>query len=373
MVNIRISLSKFVQFGLRPLGYALCLVLVLAGHVPLSAQTAPVSDSEEPLSTIERIRNRDNVMIAGVKQDFKPFGFIDENSKHVGFDLDLMQAMADLWGVELELLPVTSANRIDKLIAGEVDIVAASMTHTRPRDADIDFSQTYFLDGQSLLVGVNSGIENIEGLAGKSVAAVEGTTGIEQIRQYAEQTQVDLTVAPFPGYNEALSAMRAGDIDALTTDRAFLLQTAQDNPEFTVVGERFTQEPYGIGVRSGDAHFRMLVDFTLQQLQRDGTYEEIYNRWFPGEIAYQPEMIPGQPPFTFETSPGAFDSPTSTRMVDIVQDRRLVVGVRYDFPPFGFVDENGKVSGFDADIARGIRRRWLGDPEAVRHGARDVG
>ena len=116
-----------------------------------------------------------------------------------------------------------------------------------------------------MLVGVNSGIENIEGLAGKSVAAVEGTTGIEQIRQYASKTPGQSDGGALPGYNEALSAMRAGDIDALTTDRAFLLQTAQDNPEFTVVGERFTPEPYGIGVRSGDAHFRMLVNFTLQQ------------------------------------------------------------------------------------------------------------
>ena len=106
MVNIRISLSKFVQFGLQPLRLCALSRACWRAMSPLSAQTAPVSDSEEPLSTIERVRNRDNVINSGVKQDFKPFGFIDENSKRVGFDLDLMQAMADLWAWNWNCCPL---------------------------------------------------------------------------------------------------------------------------------------------------------------------------------------------------------------------------------------------------------------------------
>ncbi len=316
-------------------------------------------------STIARIRARDNVLIAGVKQDFKPFGFVQDDGSLVGFDIDIIQAMADIWNVDVELVPVTSANRIDKLMAGEVDIVAASMTHTRPRDADIDYSQTYFLDGQSLLVAKDSGIEDLAGSAGRNVAAVEGSTSIEQIQQYAEQENVPLTVAPFADYAAALTAIKAGEVDALTTDRAFLLQTAQDNPEFAVVGARFTQEPYGIGVRSGDSYFRNLVDFTLQELYRNGIYNEIFNRWFPGEEPYQVQLLPGEWPYTFASTPNSWLPPNSTRMAEIVQRRQLVVGVPYDFPPFGYLDESNEVVGFDIDIAREFVRRWLGDPEAV--------
>ena len=227
--------------------------------------------TEAQQSTIGRIKQRGNVMLAGVKYDFKPFGFLGDSGQVEGFDIDLIRAMADLWEVEVQFVPVTSSNRIDKLVAGEVDIVAASMTHKKERDELIDFSQTYFLDGQSLLVRGDSGIDGIQDLDGAVVAAIQGSTSIDQIQAHADANGVSIDVLPFQEYPPGLEALKAGQVAALTTDSVALSQFAKDNEDLVVVGGLFTQEPYGFGLSSGDSYFNNLVNFSLpgsQEIRR---------------------------------------------------------------------------------------------------------
>lgn len=320
----------------------------------------------EGQSVIQRIRDRNNLMIAGVKYDFKPFGFTNEQGQVVGFDLDLMEAMAREWGVNVQFVRVTSSDRIQKLVAGEVDIVAASMTHTKGRDETIDFSQTYFLDGQSLLVRRDSGIQDIFGLEGKTVAAIQGSTSIDQIRAHADSNGVSIDILPFQEYPQALEALNAGQVAALTTDSVALFQFAKDNPDLVVVGGLFTQEPYGFGLPSGDSYFNNLVNFTLQKLKEDGVYDQLYRKWF-GEDAtpYDVEIQPGEWPYTFADSPVALDKPVQSKVEEILSKRKFVAGVKFDFKPFGFIDGSNQLDGFDIDIMREFAKRWLGDADAV--------
>ncbi|MGB0388891.1 MAG: transporter substrate-binding domain-containing protein [Ardenticatenaceae bacterium] len=339
---------------------------------PVVASTATPSS---PRSVIERIRERDNTLLAGVKYDFKPFGFVGEGREVVGFDVDLVEAMADEWGVEVEFVQVTSSNRIPKLVAGEVDMLAASMTHNKERDEQIDFSQTYFLDGQSLLVREDSGIEGVKDLHGKTVAAIAGSTSIKQIKKQAEENSVSIGLLPFQEYPPALAAVEAGQIDALTTDSVALRKFAQDNPELSVVGGLFTKEPYGMGLPSGDSYFHALVNFTLQKLKEDGTYDEIYHKWFGDEARpYEIEILPGEWRYTFATSPTSLDKPEESAVERILEEGRFVAGVKVDSPPFGVLDEKNEKNqknqqnepvGFDIDIMKEFAERWLGDEKAV--------
>ena len=117
------------------------------------------------------------VLVAGVKDSQPPFGFVDEKTNQIaGFEIDLMQALADRLGVKLELKPVTSSTRIPLLTQGAVDIVAATMTHKKEREDQIDFSITYFMTGQKLLVKKDGGIKSVADLAGKKVGSVKGST-----------------------------------------------------------------------------------------------------------------------------------------------------------------------------------------------------
>ena len=118
---------------------------------------------------LQEVKDR-GTLIAGVKDAVVPFGYVDEETnKIVGFDIDVCQYIADQLGVDLEIKPVTSATRIPKLVQGNVDLVAATMTHKFSRDDTIDFTLTYFMTGQKILVKKDSGINSVDDLAGKSV------------------------------------------------------------------------------------------------------------------------------------------------------------------------------------------------------------
>ena len=108
----------------------------------------------ESMSTAARITQRGTLRV-GVKFDLPPFGFSSAEGQIVGFDVDIAREFAGRWlgdANAVELVQVTSADRIPRLTSGEIDLLMAALPHRRERDALIDFSQTYFMGGQSLLV-----------------------------------------------------------------------------------------------------------------------------------------------------------------------------------------------------------------------------
>ncbi len=108
------------------------------------------------------------VLMCGVKDAVVPFGYIDEDTKKlVGLDIDICNYIAKELGVKAEFKPVTSATRIPMVVQGSIDLAAATMTHKIARDDTIDFSITYFMDGQKLLVKKGAGINSVADLKGK--------------------------------------------------------------------------------------------------------------------------------------------------------------------------------------------------------------
>lgn len=313
-----------------------------------------------PIPTIQRVRERGK-LLAGVQTDFPPMGFEDGDGKPAGFDIDLVNALADLWGVTVEFVPLLSNERITFLEEGEVDLIAAGMTHTRDRDAAIDFSQTYFLDGQRLLVQRNSEITEPIDLKNKRVAAIQGTTSIQEIQAFADNKNITITIVPFLEHSFAIDALENGSVDAFTTDGIALQEFAKRYQNLVVVGEPFTREPYGIGVRAGDSAFRHLVDFTLEQLKRNGTYDEIYQKWVLDGEAYPIEILPGEWSGTLNDTQDPFD-PDRSIIQKMQREKQIIVGIMEYFPPFGMLDVNGICCiGFDADIVKELAKRWLGD------------
>ncbi|MFW6243804.1 MAG: ABC transporter substrate-binding protein [Desulfovibrionales bacterium] len=234
---------------------------------------------------IEEIKER-GALIAGVKDAVVPFGFVDKDTnKIVGFDVDMCQAVADTLGVDLQIKPVTSDSRIPMLAQGSVDMLAATMTHKFSRDDIIDFSITYFMDGQKLLVPVDSGIESTDDLVGKKVGTAKGSTSEKNIAV----AQPKCTVVSYEGYPDAFSAMKQGLVDAVTTDSTILLGLKNSDPKpekWAIVGDYIAPEPYGLGVPEDDSKFRDLVNRVLVDLWNSGEYHEIYNKWFGPDTKY---------------------------------------------------------------------------------------
>ena len=143
-----------------------------------------------------------------------------------------------------------SANREPFIQDGKVDIVVATYTINDDRKKIVDFAGPYFVAGQTILVKKdNTDINGPDDLAGKKVCSVEGSTPAANIEENYPDAKLELTDA----YSNCLEPLRNDQVDAITTDNVILAGFVdQSEGEFKLVGEPFTEEPYGIGLKKGD-------------------------------------------------------------------------------------------------------------------------
>ncbi len=321
-------------------------------------------------STIERIRKRENVLHVGVSPDQAPFTYRGDDGEIAGFDIDLWHAVAELWQVSVEFVPLTAGDRLSTLRSGEVDLLAAGLQHTKEQEADLNFSQTYYVGGAGLLTKPETGIQSINDLNSRTVALLESSTLGDQLQALADASGVALTLATYPTYEAALTELRQGNVAALLADSSTLAQFTNNNSEWSVVSNLLDATPYSFGLPAEDSYFNNLVNASLQQIKQQGTYDELYRKWFGVETApFDLEIFLGSWPYTFANSPTTFDAPGRSKVEEIQQRGRLVAGVPFDFFPFGAVDSGTgnatQPSGFDVEIVQELAKRWLGDPQAI--------
>jgi len=234
--------------------------------------------------TLDEVKKRGK-LIAGVKTDFPPFGYVDSSGKNLGFDVDVAHLFAKaLFDDEnkVELVAVTSGNRIPFLQSGKIDIIIASVTVTDERRQVVEFSEPYFMSGGLLLVPKNSSINGVEDLAGKTVAVIQGAIQDKDIEQLAPKADR----IKFGKVSEAVLAVKGGRADAFSQDDILILTLAKENPDLKPVGKPFTPRPYGIAVRKGDVEFIKWVDGQLDKMKKDGTYDKLWKKYFGDVEAY---------------------------------------------------------------------------------------
>src|SRR4051812_12022711 len=159
-------------------------------------------------STLDTVKTRGKILL-GVKADSPPFASLDSNQQYVGFDVDLWQQFAKDLGVTIEYVPITSQSRIPLLLSGAIDVVSGGTTHTLSRDKTIDYSVTYFVTGQRLLVRKGGGIKGPEDLkGGKSTAVVQGANSGPQFLK----VQPDGKLVSFQEYPQAVMALKQSKV-----------------------------------------------------------------------------------------------------------------------------------------------------------------
>lgn len=234
---------------------------------------------------LEDIKKRGYIK-AGVKYDYKPFGF-KKGSKVVGFDIDLLIEVAKRMKLKIMFQQVTSKTRVPLVVANSIDIAAASMTHTRNRDDKMDFTISYFFDGQTLLVRKNGFVDNTKNYLSKKVGVIQGSTSEITIKKLYPNTNL----VYFHDYEKALLALESNKIDAITTDYTWCKEKEIDYPnKFKVLSQKFSFEPYGMGVPENESNFRDEINFMLQDIVLDGTYDKIYFKWFNEKPSRIPEI-----------------------------------------------------------------------------------
>jgi polar amino acid transport system substrate-binding protein len=204
----------------------------------------------------------------------------EEDGEFTGFDIELMRAIADDLGVGLAVVnsgfdPITSGLA---MTAGDCDIAAASITITPEREENIDFSDGYFSGDQSLLVKKDAGISTLADLAGKNIGVQTGTTG----EAYANANNPGATIVSFESPGDLLTALEAGNVDAVLQDLVPNQAKAIEDDTVTVAETFATGEEYGFAVKEEGADDLLTeVNASLAKLRDDGTYDRIYEEFFP--------------------------------------------------------------------------------------------
>ena len=195
-----------------------------------------------------------------------------------GFDIDLAREIARaLFGDpdRIQLVAVSSADRIPAIESGQVDLVVRTMTMTCDRWRRVAFSTEYFTAGQRVLVRRDSPVNSIDDLGGEKVCAAAGSTSLQGIAAAAS--------GPVPvsavDWTDCLVLLQQGEVAAVSTDDSILAGMAAQDPTTHVVGRRFTTEPYGIAMATDAQDLVRFVNAVLERLRSDGTWTELYERW----------------------------------------------------------------------------------------------
>jgi glutamate transport system substrate-binding protein len=255
---------------------ALALSACASGGTPAGEETTAPEPAPtfEAGTTMAELAEAGTITI-GTKFDQPLFGLNGPNGPE-GFDVEIGKIIASELGIaeeDIEWKEAVSANREPFIQNGEVDIVVATYTINDKRKEVVSFAGPYYMAGQSILVlADNDDIKSEDDLVGQPVCSVTGSTPAAKLAEIGAEPVLTDT------YSNCLEPLRSGAVVAVSTDNVILAGlAAQNEGEFKVVGEPFTEEPYGIGLALEDTDFRMWINDVLEKAYEDGRYEEAWN------------------------------------------------------------------------------------------------
>ena len=199
------------------------------GSSAASDSTDDSSAASGSYRTVDQIKESGEITI-GVFSDKNPFGYVDNDGKFQGYDVYFAERIAKDLGVELKLVPVEAASRVEFLETAKVDIILANFTVTDERKEKVDFSLPYMKVALGVVSPDSAIITDAEQLNGKTLIVVKGTTA----ESYFTENYPDVKLQKYDEYNEAYSALQDGRGDAFSTDNTEVLAWSMNNPGFTV-------------------------------------------------------------------------------------------------------------------------------------------
>ena len=199
------------------------------GSSSASDSTGDSSAASGSYRTVDQIKESGEITI-GVFSDKNPFGYVDNDGKFQGYDVYFADRIAKDLGVELKLVPVEAASRVEFLETAKVDIILANFTVTDERKEKVDFALPYMKVALGVVSPDSAIITDAEQLNGKTLIVVKGTTA----ESYFTENYPDVKLQKYDEYNEAYSALQDGRGDAFSTDNTEVLAWSMNNPGFTV-------------------------------------------------------------------------------------------------------------------------------------------
>jgi glutamate/aspartate transport system substrate-binding protein len=238
---------------------------------------------------IERVRLGGPLVIAH-RESSVPFSYVPPGGRPQGYALDLCLRIAEalrrksgMKDMPVELALVTTANRIELIEQGKVDMECGSTTNNAERRARVAFTIPHFITGARLLVKASSQVERIEDLRGKTLVSTRNTTPLQVAEQANRERLLALRIVAASDHARAVEMVERGEADAFLMDDVLLFGLAANRPEpgaLKVVGKFMTTEPLAIMLPRNDPEFKKLVDDEMRRLIASREINALYDKWF---------------------------------------------------------------------------------------------
>lgn len=268
-------MGSFKRFMLSLAVLALLAACATPAPTPTPVPPAPTPTPVPPTPTPTPAPKK---IVVATDATWPPAEFIDEKTKEiVGFDIDLMKAIAQEVGLEVEFKNVAWDGIFAGLEAGEYDAIISSVTITEERKQKYDFSDPYFNAGQLIAVRIdNKDIKGPADLKGKVAGAQIGTTGAFEIAKIE-----GATLKEYDTIDLAFMDLLEGRIDAVVADSPLTMAFVAKYPDkLKWVGEPFTEEYYGIVVKKGNKELLDLINKGLKAVKEKGILDQLVKKWY---------------------------------------------------------------------------------------------
>ena len=252
----------------------------------LTASLLPFFASAALADRLDEIKARGKLVV-GVSDTTPPFSFRKAaDGTLTGYDLDLVRAVARHMGVALEMVPLSSAERIPLLQQGKLDFVATSMTRTPERLREVDFSHIYFVTPHAVIVKKSSGITSVRQLSGRKASSASTSTAGGNLKEAVP----GVNLVYVRDYAIAFAALKEGSVDAFTTDETVLAAIVRQDghPEDYLFLPDFTQSRnVGFAMKKDEPRMKAAINQALLDIEASGEAVKIWDAWF-GPGAEQP-------------------------------------------------------------------------------------
>ena len=258
--------------------------------VTLCGGNAHAQDSS---ATLKKIRETGAISL-GVRESSVPFSYYDEEQHVIGYSQAIALKIVDEVKKELKMpdlkvreIPITSQNRIPLVQNGTIDIECGSTTHTKERDNQAAFSNSFFQYGVRMIVKKDSGVKDFGDLANKTVVTTAGTSEERLLRQMNAEKSMNMRLISAKDHAESFLNVKTGRAVAFVMDDPLLYgaKAKEANADdYVITGTSPMSEVYGCMFRKDDPGFKKLVDGVIARLQTSGEAANLYQKWFTQPI-----------------------------------------------------------------------------------------
>ena len=217
-------------------------------------------------------------LVMSTNAEFAPYEYHDGNDI-VGIDVDIANAICEDMGASLEITDVAFDSIIPEVQSGKADFAAAGMTVTEDRQTQVDFSDTYAIGVQSVIVTEDSDIASLDDLKGKQIGVQQGTTG----DLYSTDDFGEESVQRFSKGADAVQALSTGKIDAVIIDNKPAQVFVDENEGLKLLETPYAEEEYAIAVKKGNTELLDAINASIANLKESGKLDEIVEKYITAE------------------------------------------------------------------------------------------